>query len=226
MGENKVISQPPLPLKAPTLMKPIIAIATCVAVLFPVITTSCKEKGEVVHTKAEKSAPPAPMSAGSPHSGKMGTPTTTAGNPSAQPTATAKAKYTWTLPDGWSDQPASGMRLATIIIPVEGNTLNASITEFGGDLIGNVNRWRGQIGLTSATDAEIQPSLQPFKSPLAKDGKGYIVSLVNPASPEKSMLAAIIPRPTGTSVFVKITGTKDELKAVATPFRTFMLSLK
>jgi len=206
-------------------MKSIIAIATCAAALFSVLTTSCKEKGEVVHTKAEKSSPTAPMSARSPHSGKMGTPQA-ATSTTGQPAASAKAKYTWTLPDGWSDKPASGMRLATIIILVEGNTLNASITEFGGDLIGNVNRWRGQLGLPSATAAEIQPSLQPFESSLAKDGKGYIVSLVNPESPEKSMLAAIIPRPTGTSIFVKITGTEDELKAVAAPFRTFMLSLK
>jgi len=118
------------------------------------------------------------------------------------------------------------MRLGTIIIPSGDSSLSGGIFEFGGDLIGNVNRWRQQIGLPESTEAEIRPSLKAFDSPLGKDGKGYIVTLINPASPDKAMLAAIIPRPSGTSVFVKITGTSDELKAIADPFLSFTLSLK
>ena len=38
------------------------------------------------------------------------------------------------------------------------------------------------------------------------------------------MLAAIIPRPSGTSVFIKITGTAAELKTLAKPFRQFVKS--
>lgn len=205
-------------------MKPIITLAACAAILIPFLSTSCREKGEVTHTKVAKTPAPAPASTASPHQSP-----TNAGNaapPAKQAPATGKAAYTWTLPEGWSDKPASGMRLGTIIIPNGDSTLSGGIFEFGGDLIGNVNRWRQQIGLPESTEAEILPTLKAFDSPLGKDGKGYMVTLINPATPDNAMLAAIIPRPAGTSVFVKITGKAEDLKSIAAPFLTFTQSLK
>ena len=208
-------------------MKSIITLTACATILLPLISTSCREKGEVVHTKVAKTPAPAPPSSASPHQGKTKTANTATGNTTTKPKqTTAKATYTWTLPKGWSDKPASGMRLGTIIIPNGDATLSGGIFEFGGDLIGNVNRWRQQVGLPESTETEILPSLTTFDSPLGKEGKGYIVTLINPATPDNSMLAAIIPRPSGTSVFVKITGKSDELKAIAAPFLTFTQSLK
>jgi len=205
-------------------MKSIITLTACAAILIPSVSTSCREKGEVVHTKAAKTPAPVPPSTASPHQGNPQPGNTTA--PTQAPATQAKATYTWTLPEGWSDKPASGMRLGTIIIPNGDASLSAGIFEFGGDLTGNVNRWRQQLGLLESTEAEILPTLKAFDSPLGKDGKGYIVNLTNPSTPDKSMLAAIIPRPSGTSVFVKITGTSDDLKAIAAPFLTFTQSLK
>lgn len=181
-------------------MKPFTIIA---AALSPVcLFTSCKEKGEVNHYRVDK-APAVP---------------------SAQPApATAKSTYSWTLPEGWSDKPASGMRLATILIPASGTQLNASITEFGGDLAGNVNRWRGQIGLPQLKESKILSTLEKVDTGL---GQGYLVTLINPDSPDKAMLAAIIPRPSGTSVFVKVMGSSENLQTITAPFRQFTQSLK
>ncbi len=190
-------------------MKALITIVATLAVTLPLLsTTSCREKGEVHHFQVEKAkaAPAAPKSP-------------TAAQPSSAP-------YSWTLPEGWTDQPASGMRLATIMIPTSTDSLNASITEFGGDLAGNVNRWRGQIGLPQLSKAEILPGLKIVETILGKEGKAYIVTLINPASPAKAMLAAIIPRPSGTSVFIKVTGPADALKSIAEPFSQFTQSLK
>ena len=204
-------------------MRSLITFAACTAILTPILTTSCQKKGEVTHTKVEKTAPPAPMSAPSPHHGNKAKPATATKQPAAN---AKKATYSWTLPDGWSDKPAGGMRLGTIIIPNGDSSLSAGIFEFGGDLAGNVNRWRQQVGLPSIPESEILPTIEAFDSPLGKDGKGYIVSLVNPASPGNAMLAAIIPRPAGTSVFLKVTGKSEDLKAIAAPFLTFTQSLK
>lgn len=142
-------------------------------------------------------------------------------SPKTAQKAPQKGPYSWTLPAGWSAKPASGMRLATIIIPQEESSLEASITEFGGDLAGNINRWRGQIGLAALPAATIPPSLKKIDTQL---GPGYIALLINPESTDKAMLAAIIPRPSGTSVFVKITGSADSLKSIAATFRTFTQS--
>lgn len=181
-------------------MKSITLIVACAAIT---LTSACQKKGEVLHYQVEKSTP--------------------AQQQSLTVTQTPTPAYNWTLPEGWIDQPGSGMRLATILIPASGNTLNASITEFGGDLTGNVNRWRKQVGLQDMSEAEVTSSLEKIDTGL---GQGYIVVLINPATPAKAMLATIIPRPSGTSLFVKVTGTADELKAIGSPFRKFTQSIK
>ncbi|NNJ87115.1 MAG: hypothetical protein HKP20_08090 [Akkermansiaceae bacterium] len=58
-----------------------------------------------------------------------------------------------------------------------------------------------------------------------KLGKGYIVSLINPTTPDNALLAAIVPRPKGTSVFIKIPGKSTDLKAVNPAFTDFTKSL-
>jgi hypothetical protein len=184
-------------------MKRLITLAASAAILS---FSACKEKGEVSHFQFEKS-----------------TPTPAHQAPDTDDPPQQNTPNSWTLPEGWTPQPASGMRLATITIPTSSGTLNASITEFGGDLAGNVNRWRGQVGLPPLPEKDVLPSLEKVDTSL---GQGYIASLTNPSSPEKAMLTAIIPRPSGTSVFIKVTGPSDALKSIATPFRQFTQSLK
>jgi len=179
--------------------------------------TACEKKGEITHYQVEKTTPAkaTPSSMGSmPTGGLKSTP--------------AKSTYTWTLPKGWTDQPASGMRLGTIIIPTANgdSTLSGGVFEFGGDLAGNINRWRGQIALPPIPADQVPAALTAFDSPLGKDGKGFVTLLINPASPEKAMLATIIPRPSGTSVFIKVMGTTDELKAIQSDFNQFAQSFK
>ena len=61
---------------------------------------------------------------------------------------------TWTLPEGWQQQPGNQIRYATVLIPAEGKALEVSVTALpnsGGDddeyVLANVNRWRGQLRL-------------------------------------------------------------------------------
>ncbi len=168
-----------------------------------ILLCACKEKGEVHHTRVKKSAP------------------THATQKTAPPVTSAKAPYRWTLPEGWIAKPASGMRLATIVIPTPGTSLEAAIFELGGNTSSNVNRWRQQLALNPLPENEILGTLEEINTGL---GKAYIVPLTNPASPDKALLAAIIPRPGGTSIFIKITATSAELKTIADPFRQFVKS--
>lgn len=66
--------------------------------------------------------------------------------------AAGKPHPDWQLPDGWEEQPGTGMRIATITIPTSGKPLELSVTSLPwtgtqADLLGNVNRWRGQLQL-------------------------------------------------------------------------------
>lgn len=177
------------------------------------VHTSCREKGEVQHFRTPKA----------PQAGSSSTAGTAAPVSPTSPAAPTKAApYSWTLPEGWTALPASGMRLATINIPST-PPLSASITEFGGTVAGNVNRWRGQLGLAALPESEIPATLQEVDTEL---GKGYIVSLSNPATPKSGLLAAIIPRPSGRSVFIKIPGDSAELEKIKEAFTTFIQSLK
>ena len=193
-------------------MKTFLALTALPIFLF----TACEKKGEVSHYQVEKSRVE-----------KATPPTaTTMSNAGGMKSPSAKSTYTWTLPKGWSDQPASGMRLGTIIIPNGDSTLSGGVFEFGGDLVGNINRWRAQIALPPLPADQVPATLTAFDTPLGKNGKGFVTLLINPNSPEKSMLATIIPRPAGTSVFIKVTGKADDLKAIQSDFNQFAKSLK
>jgi hypothetical protein len=79
----------------------------------------------------------------------------------------------WQTPDGWNEQPASGMRRATFVIGTKeeidkaaeysGNSADVATLECtviplpSIDVIANVNRWRKQIGLTSLLASELEP---------------------------------------------------------------------
>jgi hypothetical protein len=69
----------------------------------------------------------------------------------------------WTLPKGWRERPAEGMRFATLEIETSGGTLEASVTSLprgeGVDessyALSNINRWRGQLSLSPIDEAEL-----------------------------------------------------------------------
>jgi hypothetical protein len=71
--------------------------------------------------------------------------------------AAGKSHPEWQLPEGWQEQAGSGMRAATILIPTGAKPLELSVTALPwsgapGELLSNVNRWRGQLQL-APTDA-------------------------------------------------------------------------
>ena len=74
------------------------------------------------------------------------------------------AKPTWKLPEGWEQQDASGMRLATLRLESDGEPLEMSVIALpkrpgAGDqfTLANVNRWRGQMGLASVEKLDAEP---------------------------------------------------------------------
>lgn len=66
-----------------------------------------------------------------------------------------KGSPVWTLPPGWSDGPASGMRFATLKVNDEVELAVTRLDGDGGGLAANVNRWRGQLGLPPLPEAEV-----------------------------------------------------------------------
>jgi hypothetical protein len=94
----------------------------------------------------------------------------------------ADADPSWTLPDGWQQLPGSQFRFATLRLPATQRgekPLEISVSSAGGDVLGNVNRWRGQLNLQPITADELASSTKTLKI----DGRdATLVSLVGKGS--------------------------------------------
>src|ERR1051326_1691120 len=71
---------------------------------------------------------------------------------------TQAAPVQWTVPAGWEQQPASGMRVGSFAVNKDGQRADVSIIPLAGisgSELDNVNRWRGQVGLPPVDAAKL-----------------------------------------------------------------------
>jgi len=69
----------------------------------------------------------------------------------------------WTVPAGWKEGPARQMRLITLQ-KIDGSSRDLYLSDpFGGTALMNVNRWLGEVGAKSATEAELPGLLKEVK---------------------------------------------------------------
>jgi len=158
--------------------------------------------------------------------------------PEGQPAAAQPAPATsagsssgamkYATPAGWTDVGASGMRLASLTI---GDGTECYVIRLGGDgggLAGNVNRWRGQLGLDPLDDAGIAALAKvPCLGTEAVlfDATGSYTGMNGEALSSARMLGALVFMP-GVSYFVKLVGPTDVVAANVEPFKAFAASLE
>lgn len=172
--------------------------------------SGCKDRDAAVRTYRTDKAPPAPQVDQLPQpSPAMAPPQQT-------------SPYAWDLPEGWIAQPASGMRLATFLIPVGQTQVDCSVILAGGDVVANVNRWRGQIGLPALDATAVQSSAIKAEGQL---GEFQYFKLINKDQPDKAFLAAILPAG-ARSLFIKIDAPAAHLDALESSFVDFCKSVK
>lgn len=127
----------------------------------------------------------------------------------------------WRVPDSWTAQPGSSVRLASFAVAGESGSLDIAVTSFPGDVGGflaNVNRWRGQLGLPPASEAEARDSAEIVET---SSGPATLVTLRNETS---ETLAAILMHD-GASWFFKMTGPSALVQKEAQGFRQFVTSV-
>ncbi len=131
------------------------------------------------------------------------------------------SELSWTAPEGWVPTSATPMKLAAFAVPQAGECYLMILGGEGGGLVGNVNRWRGQIGLPAQSSAEIKASAKQLKGRL---GPFLAFRIENPAHPERAILAAILPLKDRTA-FVKLNTPAHRLDAVEGAFDAFCSSI-
>jgi hypothetical protein len=63
---------------------------------------------------------------------------------------------TYTPPPGWTQAPARAMRIVTFVPPGSNKQPELYISQpFGGSVLDNVNRWRGEVGLPAVSPTEL-----------------------------------------------------------------------
>lgn len=130
----------------------------------------------------------------------------------------------WDLPKGWTEARTGGMRVATLKPPVTGK-IDASVIMLsgaaGGEL-GNVNRWRGQVGLPAIDDGARTGMRKEIKS---KAGAVSLYDFTGEGAEKQRMLAGLF-FVHGQSWFFKMTGDPDAVGAAKADFVKVLESLR
>jgi hypothetical protein len=137
----------------------------------------------------------------------------------APPATSDAAGFTWTAPEGWTPGPAKQMRLVTFV-PKDAPGVECYVTVLGGAAGGveaNVNRWRQQLHLAplSADAVKALPTVPVLGRPaqMAEIDGGSV-----------GMFGLVCELGSQT-VFVKMTGPMDSLRAQRGQFVAFCKSL-
>ena len=142
--------------------------------------------------------------------------------PSPPPDASAGAtRLRYQVPQGWHEEPASGMRKASFRIATGGESAEVYIIDLDAsvaDLLPNVNRWREQIKLEPTTQREIDEHVQPIA---VGDHEGQYLEMLGD---EKATIAVIV-KVAGRAWFIKLTGAKSLVEQERENFKGFVHSL-
>ena len=135
-----------------------------------------------------------------------------------------QSTLTWTLPAGWTESRAEGVRYATLKPAVPGK-IDVSIVVLpgpaGGELA-NVNRWRGQIGLPAMDEGALRKARAAVKSPA---GAISVYDFVSDGEAKSRLLAAILVSEESTW-FVKMLGDDRPVAAARPEFLHLLRSLR
>ena len=160
-------------------------------------------------------------------------------NPSAPPQAAMPAGHPdvaaasspqlkWKTPEGWNEMPPGEMRVASFNVKKDGKQADISVIPLpgaaGGDAA-NVNRWRGQLGLSPVTPEELQKAAQRVEI-AGQPAELHDVVGKNPGNSEPTRILGVIQHREGTAWFFKMTG-DDQLVAQQKPaFIEFLKSVQ
>jgi hypothetical protein len=150
-----------------------------------------------------------------------------AGHPDVSGAGSPQLK--WKTPEGWSEVPPAEMRVASFKVQgKDGKQADVSVIPLagvaGGDAA-NVNRWRGQLGLTPVTPEELEKAAQKVEVGGAPAELHDVVGK-NPKSSEPTRILGAIQHRAGMAWFFKMTGDEQLVAQQKPAFIEFLKSLQ
>ncbi len=148
----------------------------------------------------------------------------------SMPAASASAlpQLTWKTPDGWTEVPPSEMRVASFkVTAADGKSADVSVIPLPG-LAGsddaNVNRWRGQVGLSPVSADELKKSAEDVTA-AGQPAQLYDLAGQNPGSGDTERILGVIQHRDDMAWFFKMTGDAGLVEQQKPAFVTFLKSL-
>jgi hypothetical protein len=145
-----------------------------------------------------------------------------------------RSKLRWDVPDGWKLASGSSMRIVTLKVAakVEGQPgaecWVIALGGSGGGIIGNINRWRGEMQKPplSAQDVDRLPRIPVLgeQAPLLEEGGSY-QGMGGPKL-EKGMLFGVVCPLADVTLFIKMVGGSEDMRAAKNDFVKFCKSLR
>ncbi|HEV2692764.1 MAG TPA: hypothetical protein VG347_07690 [Verrucomicrobiae bacterium] len=144
------------------------------------------------------------------------------------PTATASpGDSIWQVPPGWQVADAGPMLFAKFTVANGGAKADVNIMSIsqaagdGGGMLANVNRWRGQLGLSQLDDAGLAQIVT-----LSKAGSVVDLTGVNAKTSQPARLVGVVVSANGQTWFYKLMGDESVVAAQKDAFLQFIQSAK
>ena len=140
----------------------------------------------------------------------------------------ALPQLTWKTPAGWTEVPPSEMRVASFkVAGADGKQADVSVIPLpgmAGTDAANVNRWRGQVGLSVVTDDELQKAAENVEAG-GQPAQLYDIAGTNPDGGGAERILGVIQHRDGMAWFYKMTGDADLVEQQKPAFVEFLKSL-
>lgn len=151
--------------------------------------------------------------------------------PAAASTGTGsdQGRPIWQVPAGWQETSGGGFLVAKFLVSGADNAqaaVNVSMSAGeGGGLVGNINRWRGQLGLGQLSEADVNKLVTAVDT---AGGKAMLIDMTgtNPRSSQKARLVGAIVPQADRTWFYKLAGNEQLVAQQKDVFTKFVQTAK
>jgi hypothetical protein len=150
------------------------------------------------------------------------------GAPTASAPVSSEGKPDWQVPAGWQEVSGGQFLVAKFTITGKSSATAVNVSrspDEGGGLVGNINRWRGQLGLTSLSDGDVNKLVTAIDVP---GGRASLVDLsgTDARTGQPTRLVGVMVPQSGQTWFYKLMGDAKVVEAQKDAFTKFIQSVK
>jgi hypothetical protein len=139
------------------------------------------------------------------------------------PTASVASDLKFNAPSEWSSGKPNAFSLAAFKAIDGDKQVEITVSSAGGDLLSNVNRWRGQLKLPPIDAAELAKATKKIDT---LGSTGDYVEIVGPEAANRETILGVQTEAGGRTWFVKLKGDAELAEREKSRFEAFVKSLQ